>query len=75
MSHIFEISSISNEKPSILIEIPSISIENLRFRSKYYVFRIRNFEILSFSHLEFEILGINISIKGILVYSTSIVLI
>ena len=75
MSHIFEISSISNEKPSILIEIPSISIENLRFRSKYKVFRIRNFEILSFSHLEFEILGINISIKGILVYSTSIVLI
>ena len=35
MSHIFEISSISNEKSSISIEIPSISIKNLGFRSKY----------------------------------------
>ena len=36
--HIFEISSISNEKPSISIETLSISIKNLGFRSKYYVF-------------------------------------
>ena len=35
LSHIFEIPSISNEKPSILIEISSISIEHLLFRSKY----------------------------------------
>ena len=56
LSHIFEIPSISNEKPSISIEIAIISIKNLRFRSKYQVFRIRNFEILGFSHLEFEIL-------------------
>ena len=43
LSHIFEISSISNEKSSISIEILK-------------VFRIRNFEILGFSHFEFEIL-------------------
>ena len=41
--HIFEIPSISNEKPGISIKIPSISIENIRFRSKYWVFRIRKF--------------------------------
>ena len=35
MSHIFEIRSISNEKPNILMEIPSISIRNLGFPSKY----------------------------------------
>ena len=35
LSHIFEIPSISNEKPNILIEISSISIEHLSFRSKY----------------------------------------
>ena len=46
LSHIFDIPSISNEKPSISIEIPIISIKNLEFRSKYHVFRIRNFEIL-----------------------------
>ena len=28
----FRTTEISNEKPSILIEIPRISIENLRFR-------------------------------------------
>ena len=33
--HIFEIPSILNEKPRISIKIPSISIEKLRFRSKY----------------------------------------
>ena len=37
-SHIFEIPSISNEKLCISIEIPSILIENLGFRSKYKVF-------------------------------------
>ena len=31
LSYIFEIPNISNEKPSILIQIPSISIEDLRF--------------------------------------------
>ena len=31
LSHIFEIPSISNEKPSISIEISIISIENLEF--------------------------------------------
>ena len=32
---IFEVPCISNKKCSILIEISSISIENLGFRSKY----------------------------------------
>ena len=65
LSHIFEIPSISNEKLSISIEILSISIKNLEFRSKYQVFRIRNVEILGFSHFEFEILGISSEIPGI----------
>ena len=60
MLRIFEIRSISNEKLGISIEIPSISIENLEF-----LFRIRNFEILGFSHLEFEILGISSEIPSI----------
>ena len=57
--------SISNEKTSVSIEIPSISIRNLEFRSKYYVFRITNFEILGFPHLEFEILRISSEIPSI----------
>ena len=57
--------SISNEKTSISIEIPSISIRNLEFRSKYYVFQITNFEILGFSHPEFEILRISSEIPSI----------
>ena len=65
LSHIFEIPSISNKKPSILIEIPSISIKNLGFRSKYLVFRIRNIERLGCSHLEFEIPGISSEVPGI----------
>ena len=65
LSHIFEIPSISNEKHSISFEIPSISIENLAFRSKYYVFGIKYFEILSFSHLVFEIQGISSKLPGI----------
>ena len=65
LSHIFEIPSTSNKKRSISIEIPSISIKNLGFRSKYSVFRIRNFEKLSFSHFEFEILGISSEIPSI----------
>ena len=36
MKHIFKMPSMSNEKPSISIKIPSISIENLGFRLKYY---------------------------------------
>ena len=35
LSHIFKIPSISNEKPGISIKIPSISIKNLGFQSKY----------------------------------------
>ena len=35
LSHIFEIPNISNKKLSISTKIPSISIENLGFRSKY----------------------------------------
>ena len=35
LSHIFDISSISNENPGISMEISSISIEYLEFRSKY----------------------------------------
>ena len=54
LSHIFEITTISNEKPSISIEIPSISIKNLGFRLKYQVFRIRNFEILGFHTLNLK---------------------
>ena len=34
-SHIFKIPIILNENPSASIEIPSISIKNLGFRSKY----------------------------------------
>ena len=34
LSHIFKILGISNEKPSISIEIPSALIKNLGFRSK-----------------------------------------
>ena len=59
LSHIFEIPSISNEKPSISIKIPSILIENLEFQLKYQVFPVRKFEILDFSHPEFEIRGIS----------------
>ena len=65
LSHIFEIPSISNKKPSISIEIRSISIKNLGFRSKYLVFRIRNIERLGYSHLEFEIPGISSEVPGI----------
>ena len=43
--------SISNAKPSISIEIPSILMENLVFQSKY-------------PHLEFEIPGISIKIPS-----------
>ena len=35
LSHVFEIPSISNEKPSTSTEIPNIWFENLGFRSKY----------------------------------------
>ena len=37
LSHIFEIPSISSEKASISIEIPSILIKNLGFQSKYWI--------------------------------------
>ena len=36
LSHVFEIASISGEKPSISLEIPSILIENLGVQWKYY---------------------------------------
>ena len=36
LSHIFKMPSMSNEKPSISIKIPSISTENFGFRLKYY---------------------------------------
>ena len=49
--HIFEKPSVSNEKPSISIEISSIWI--------------RNFEILGFSHLEFDIVSVSIEIPSI----------
>ena len=32
-------------------------MKNLVFQSKYLVFRIKNFETLGFSYLEFEVLG------------------
>ena len=35
LPHIFKIPNISNKKPIISTEIPSLSIENLGFRSKY----------------------------------------
>ena len=46
-------------------EKPSISIGKLRSRSKYPLFRIKNFEILGFLHIEFEILGISSEIPSI----------
>lgn len=54
----FKIPSISNEKLNISNKESSISIENLVFRSKNLVFQIEKFEILGFSPIEFEILGI-----------------
>ena len=50
---------------NISIEIHSISIKTLEFRSKYLVFWIRNFEILGFLHLEFEIVGTSSEIPSI----------
>ena len=64
-------STISNKKPTISIEIPSISIKNLGSRSKCYIFRILNFELLGFSHLEFGILGISSEIPSISKLETS----
>ena len=57
--------SISNEKLSISNEKLSISIANLGFWSKSPVFQIKIFEILGFSHVEFEILGIFSEIPSI----------
>ena len=65
LSHIFKMRSISNEKPSISIKIISVSIENFGFRWKYLEFSTRNLKILSFSHLEFEILSISSEIPNI----------
>ena len=47
LSHVFEIPSISNEKPNVLIKISSISIKDLEFQ-------MRNSEISGFSNLEFH---------------------
>ena len=43
-------------------------MENLGYWSKYYVFGIKNFEVLGCSHLEFEVLGISSKILSILKY-------
>ena len=59
LSHIFEIPSISNEKVSISNAKPSYSIETFAFRSNNLVFQIKKCEILVFSHIQFEILGIS----------------
>ena len=59
LSHTFEIPGISNKKTQYF------NRNTLEFRSKQQVFRIGNFEILGFSHLEFEILGIPRKIPGI----------
>ena len=59
VSHIFEISSISNEKRSISYEKLSISIGNLGFRSENQVIHFKHFKMLGFSHIEFEILSIS----------------
>ena len=40
-------------------------MENLGFQSKYEVFQIRNFEILGFSHIEYERLSISCKIPSI----------
>ena len=58
LAHTFETPNISNEKNSISIEIPSALVENLRFRLKYWVFQIRNFDLIGFSHLKYEIQSI-----------------
>ena len=65
LSHIFELRSISNKKPSVSIETSRVLIKNLGFRSKYQVFQIRNFEIPGFSQLEYEILSISSEISSI----------
>ena len=44
--------------------MPSISNETLVFQSKNPVSQIKNFEILGFAHIEFEILGISSEILG-----------
>ena len=64
MSNKLEFPSISNVKPSISIEIPCISIENLGFLGTRY-FESENLKILRFSHLNFEILGISSKIPSI----------
>ena len=43
----------------------SISNENLVFRLKNSVFQIRNYEMLGFSHTEFEVLGILTEISSV----------
>ena len=54
LSHIFEILSVSIDIFSNSIEIPGISIENLGFRSKHQVFRIRNLECQVFHTLNLK---------------------
>ena len=49
----------------IFSKYPVFQMKNLVFQSKYLVFRFRNFEILGFSHLKFEILGISSEIPSI----------
>ena len=59
MEHIYGI------QLSQIFQIPSISNENLVFRLKNSVFQIRNYEMLGFSHTEFEVLGILTEISSI----------
>ena len=48
LSHMFEMNSNSNEKPSISNQKPCILIQNLEFRSKVLAFHIKKFKILGF---------------------------
>ena len=59
MEHIYGI------QLSQIFQISSISNENLVFRLKNSVFQIRNYEMLGFSHTEFEVLGILTEISSI----------
>ena len=50
---------------SFQMKNPSVSIQDLEFRSKYQVFQTHNFEILGLSHDWFETLAISSVIRSI----------
>ena len=52
LSHIFEIPSISNKKPSFRLEISDFDRTTRYFKSRF-------FEILGFFHIGFELFGIS----------------